>query len=255
MCGRFTLTVPDYETLAEALGVAPFAELAETYRPRYNLPPMDPHWVLRVRDGARQLVPARWGLVPSWAKSVVDAAKRINARAETLRDKPTFRAAFERRRCVVPADGFFEWVGPKGKRQPIWFRPPDGGLLYFAGLYESRRDPATDTWSKTFTIITTPPNDLVAPVHDRMPAVLAADAIDAWMTPGAAEPELEAAYALLRPAPPGALVAIPVSSRVNDVANDDPGCLEPPEAPSETAAGRSGEARLGHTLPLFPEDS
>jgi putative SOS response-associated peptidase YedK len=243
MCGRFTLTVPDYETLARALGVDPYGELAETYRPRFNLPPMDPHWILRVRDGQRQLVPARWGLVPSWAKSAVDAAKRINARAESLRSKNTFRGAFEQRRCVIPADGFFEWTGAKGKRMPVWFRPPDRELLFFAGLYESWRDPETAAWTKTFTIITTGPNDLVAPVHDRMPAVLAPDDLERWMSP---QSDLDEAYALLKPAPEGSLVGIPVSARVNDVRNDDPGCLGPPEEDPE-----AGDARLGQTLSLF----
>ena len=228
MCGRFTLTIPDHESLALALGVAPDPSSAELYRPRYNVAPTDAHWILRVKEGRRELLPAKWGLVNSWAKDASGAARQINARIETARSRPAFRGAFERRRCVVPADGFFEWAGEKKARRPIWYHPRDG-LMLLAGLYESWRDPRSGTWQRTFSIVTTPANDLVAPVHDRMPAILTSEDVEAWLEP-VEEGDTEALVALqrrLRPAPPDALVATAVSPRVNSVKNDDPECLTP----------------------------
>jgi putative SOS response-associated peptidase YedK len=244
MCGRFTLTLPDYGTLARTLGVEVDPELAALYRPRYNVAPTDVHVVLRAKGGRREVVLARWGLVSSWAPDRSGAAKQINARSETAAQKPAFRDAFERRRCVVPADGFFEWAGPKGKRRPIWYHPAEGGLLRLAGLYESWRDPATGERERTFTILTTDANALVAPVHDRMPAVLLPADVDAWLggPPGTEAEGAEAARSLLRPAPPELLVATPVSPRVNAVGNDDPGCLAPEAPPA------------GETLSLFGDD-
>jgi putative SOS response-associated peptidase YedK len=236
MCGRYTLTTPDYDTLARALGVVVDPELAALYRPRYNVAPTTLCLVVRDATGGREIVRARWGLVNSWSKDRSVGAKQINARSETAADKPAFRAAFAKRRCVVPADGFYEWQGPKGARQPVWFHAPGGDLLAFAGLYESFDDPSTGERERTFTILTTGPNARVAPVHDRMPAVLAPADVEAWLAPGT---EAAAARALLRPAPDGLLVATLVSSRVSSVGNDDPGCLAPPEPPR------------GQTLSLF----
>src|SRR5690348_16966481 len=121
MCGRFTLTVPDFEELATALGVttAPDPETVALYRPRYNVAPTDTHWILRVKEGERQLLPARWGLINSWAKDARDGFKQINARSESARSRSAFREAYAKRRCVVPADGFFEWTGPKTARRPL----------------------------------------------------------------------------------------------------------------------------------------
>ena len=130
----------------------------------------------------RELLPAKWGLVNSWAKDAKRAAAQINARAETLESRPAFKSAFAERRCVVPADGFFEWTGPKTARQPLWFHRPDGGLLLFAGLYEYWQ-PTPGEWERTFTIVTTEANKLMEPVHDRMPVILADDAVDAWLLP------------------------------------------------------------------------
>ena len=124
MCGRFTLTRKDPAQLALELGVT--AESLDGYRPRYNIAPTDQHWILRVKYEDRELLPAGWGLVNSWAKDKKRAAQQINARSETLDSRPAFKEAFRERRCVVPADGFFEWVGPKNARQPIWFHRPDG---------------------------------------------------------------------------------------------------------------------------------
>jgi putative SOS response-associated peptidase YedK len=175
----------------------------------------------------RQILPAKWGLVNTWAKDAKRAAKQINARAETVATNPAFRDAFTKRRCVVPADGFFEWIGAGAARQPIWFHRPDGKLILFAGLYESW--PATpDNWQRTFTIITTTPNRLVEPIHDRMPVILAGEAVDYWLDPR--EEHTDTLKKLLVPAPEETLVKVSVSQRVNSVKNDDPGCLEPAEA-------------------------
>jgi putative SOS response-associated peptidase YedK len=227
MCGRFTLTYPDYESLANALGVDPNPELSSLYRPRYNVAPTDPHWVLRIKDGKRQLLPAKWGLVNSWAPDMAGGARQINARSETAARSPAFRESFERRRCIVPADGFYEWVGEKKARRPIWYHPRDGGLLHLAGLYASWRNEKTGEWQRTFSILTTSANPLVRPVHDRMPAILPPEAIEAWLDPAPAEDAERKAElrALLRPAAPDVLDARPVSVRANSVKNDDAECL------------------------------
>jgi putative SOS response-associated peptidase YedK len=227
MCGRFTLTYKEKQRLAEELGVNVEEINDADYRPRYNIAPTDPHWIVRMRYEEREILPAKWGLVNSWAKDAKRAAKQINARAETIASNAAFREAFTKRRCVVPADGFYEWIGAGSARQPIWFHRPDGKLILFAGLYESW--PATpDNWQRTFTIITTTPNDMVAPIHDRMPVVLTGGAVDYWLDPR--EEDTESLRKLLAPAPEDLLTKQPVSQRVNSVKNDDAACLEPAEA-------------------------
>jgi putative SOS response-associated peptidase YedK len=210
--------------LADELGVPVEALPADLYRPRYNVAPTDPHWIVRVRYEDRQLLPAKWGLVNSWAKDAKRAAMQINARAETVATLAPFRDAFRRRRCIVPADGFFEWTGTKDARQPLWFHREDGALLLFAGLYESW-EPSEGERQRTFTIVTTRANALMAPVHDRMPVILAEEAIDDWLDPR--HEDAAALAKLLVPAPADLLIATPVSQRVNSVKNDDPACLEP----------------------------
>jgi putative SOS response-associated peptidase YedK len=213
MCGRMTLTraeIGDVAAELEAdLGVRLAVPKNAPYRPRYNLAPTDEHYI--VLPG--QLAGAHWGLRTR-------SQPLINARMETLDRRGLFQAALRsstpetRGRCLVPADGFFEWVGAKGDRHPIWYHHPGGKLLLFAGLYSVNRDGGLE-----FTVITTPANHLIAPVHDRMPALLQHDQANAWL----AEPRLE----LLAPAPEDALVSTFVSDRVSSVANDDPDCLTP----------------------------
>jgi putative SOS response-associated peptidase YedK len=224
MCGRFTLTYRERERLAEELGVPVEQFPADQYRPRYNIAPTDPHWVVRIRYEEREALPARWGLVNSWAKDRGRAASQINARAETLTRAAAFREAFKKRRCIVPADGFFEWVGAKEARRPVWFHRPDGRLILFAGLYESWQ-PAPGEWERTFTIITVPPNQVVLPIHDRMPAILSEETIDAWLFPK--EEDERRLLSMLAPAKEDVLVPAWVSPRVNSVKNDDPECLAP----------------------------
>lgn len=222
MCGRFTLTFREKQRLALELGV-PVEQLEVIeYRPRYNIAPTDLHPIMRLNYEDRLVSSAKWGLVNSWAKDAKRAAAQINARAETIQRLPAFKRAFEKGRCVVPADGYFEWSGPKENRQPTWFHRPDGGLLLFAGLYESWQ-PRPGEWQRTFTIITTDANDLTSQVHDRMPVILADDAVEEWLYRD--EKDLEKLQALLKPAPNDLLVPKKVSQRVNSVKNDDPECL------------------------------
>jgi putative SOS response-associated peptidase YedK len=207
--------------LAAELGVA--GDSFVDYRPRYNVAPTQMHYVVRVKFENREVLPARWGLVNTWAKDASTAAKNINARAETVEKRPTFREAFMKRRCVVPADGFFEWTGPKTARQPTWFHREDNQLILFAGLYESWH-PKPDQWETTFTILTTDANALTRKYHDRMPVILADRDADDWMDLRASDPL--ALKKLLVPAPAHLLIATPVSPDVNDVDNDSPDLLK-----------------------------
>ena len=207
MCGRFTLTTREVHDLARALSATLADEdSARLHRPRWNIAPTNDHWLLLLDAGRRALVRARFGLDGPGGRLV------INARAETAAKLPTFRDAFERGRCVVPADGFYEWQGGRGQRSPMWFHPPDGGLLLFAGLTLERRG------TSGFVILTTAANATLAPLHDRMPALLSPRAADAWLARGDA--------GLLAPAPDSWLAAREVSPLVNAVANDGPELLE-----------------------------
>jgi putative SOS response-associated peptidase YedK len=231
MCGRFTLTRDDYDDVADDLGVDPRPGDRALYRPRYNIAPTDQHWVLRTKLEQRQLIPAKWGLVNSWAHDAKGAARRINARSETAPTARAFRDAFESRRCAVPADGFFEWTGAKESRRPIWYHAADNALILFAGLYESWKDPADGEWLRSFTILTTDANNTVAPVHDRMPVILDRDHLDQWLFVPTDEKQ-RPAYAsglrtLLHPAPDDLLIPTEVSTRANSVKNDDPDILTP----------------------------
>jgi putative SOS response-associated peptidase YedK len=235
MCGRYTLTYPDAESLADALGAELGEDAARAYQPHYNAAPGTVHVVLQPgRAARRELVAATWGLALPGPKASGGLAP-INARSESVRTKPAFRAGFQERRCVVPATGFFEWTGPKNARRPIWFHPPEPGVLCFAGVYEIALGQAGEP-RRSFAILTTPANDLVAEVHDRMPAILAPGDVDRWLTAGPEE-----AGALLRPAPAGLLVGTAMSPRANSVAHDDPACLEPWTEP----------VVRGEQLPLF----
>jgi putative SOS response-associated peptidase YedK len=240
MCGRFTLTRRDFRKLQAELDATVDPALFERYRPRYNIAPTDEHWIMRSKYERRELLPAKWGLVNNWAADAKGAFKQINARSESAPTRPAFREAFEKRRCAVPADGFFEWTGAKETRRPIWYHAPDGGLLLFAGLYESWRNPADGAWQRTFTILTTDANDVVEPVHDRMPVILPPERVDDWLH---IPREGAQAYAkglrhVLQPAAAGVIVATPVSRRVNAVANDDAACLEPADDREEAEAPR-----------------
>ncbi|WP_081426931.1 SOS response-associated peptidase [Sorangium cellulosum] len=264
MCARFTLAVPDFAALVAMLeaslgaGAGPARAIdadpkaAARYRPRYNIAPSTVHPVLRAQDGRRALVPATWGFVGRFARGSAGQTLLANARADGARTKPTFREAFAARRCVVPADGFYEWTGPKGARRPTWFHPAGGGLLRMAGLCQPAKDPDTGDVDVRFTILTTEASADVAPVHDRMPVLLDPGDVDLWL--GVDGADVDRAEALLRPARPGTLAARPVSPRVNSVGHDDPALLE--EVAAEAAAPRApapkaAAPKTGGTLPLF----
>lgn len=220
MCGRFTLTYAEAKSLAAALGVP--VESIEGWQPRFNIAPTQAHLIMRLRGEDRELIPATWGLVNAWATDASNASNTINARAETLLERPSFREAFERRRCIVPADGFYEWQRGPGAPRPYWFHREDGGPLLLAGLYEYW-EPRPGQWQCTFTIITTTANATVGALHDRMPVILDERDADEWMferTP------VTRAQELLRPAAEGVLHARAVSQAVNSVTSDGPGLLE-----------------------------
>ena len=223
MCGRFTLTWDEWRRVAGALGIEDESDAAASYRPRFNIAPTDQHFIITAEFERRKADRARWGLINRWARDNSRASQCINARAETLEQRPTFREAFQQRRCVVPANGFFEWSGPKGKRQPLWIHPRAGGLMLFAGLYESWY-PEKDRPQLTFTIVTCAANALIAAIHDRMPVVLHERAAEDWMNPRERDPL--SLKRLLVPAPQDVLVMRPASPLVNSVKNEGSALLE-----------------------------
>src|ERR1035437_5051102 len=220
MCGRFTLTRRDGRELAAELGVPDNA--FSDYRPRYNIAPMQRHFIVTTEFENRKVVPARWGLVNRWAKDNSRASQCINAKAEIVEVRPSFRDAFKKRRCVVPADGFYEWTGPNNARRPMWIHRADGELILFAGLYEDWF-PEKDRPETTFTIITCEPNALMRPIHNRMPVILDNRAADDWMNPTEADPL--SLKRLLIPAADDVLIAQPASPLANSVKNDGPELL------------------------------
>jgi putative SOS response-associated peptidase YedK len=218
MCGRYLLTSP-LESVQALFEVGERPNLGA----RYNIAPtQEVPIVRRTRDGAgRELALVRWGLIPHWAKDEKAGNRMINARAEGIRNKPAFRDAFLRRRCLVPADGFYEWKKIGRTRQPWLIRRRGGGLLAFAGLWEVWRDPHGQS-RHSCTIVTGPANELVADLHDRMPVILAPDDIGRWL-----EADPDEAGALLRPCPAAWLECFPVSRRVGSPANDDADLIRP----------------------------
>jgi putative SOS response-associated peptidase YedK len=211
VCGRYVLASPG-EVIA---GYFRLAEVPE-YAPRYNIAPTQAALVVReTQDGEREAVLLRWGLIPSWAKDPTIGSRMINARAEGLPDKPSFRAAFRRRRCLVPADGFYEWrPAAGGRKQPYFIRLASGAPLALAGLWEEWRAPEGGAIA-TFTIVTTAASGQLQALHDRMPVVVAPADHDEWLS--SPNPS-----ALLVPWQGEPFELVPVSTRVNNVANDDP---------------------------------
>lgn len=216
MCGRFTITT-DPEKLARRFGIQiPEAD----WRPRYNAAPTQVLPVVLNTEPARANW-LKWGLVPSWAADAAIGNRMINARAETLTQKPSFRTPLRKRRCLVLADGFYEWKKlPQGK-QPMRIVRADGEPFAMAGLWETWRDPGGDL-VRTFAIITTDANDMMREIHDRMPVILPGPAERVWLSDQSDEAEW---LALLRPFPAGELKAYPVSKRVNSPTHDDPALI------------------------------
>lgn len=221
MCGRYSITTP-VEALRRLFG---FAGPASNLAARYNVAPRQDVPVIRVaEDGTRAIAMARWGLVPFWAKDATIGDRLINARSETAHEKPSFRAAFKARRCVLPADAFYEWKKEGKAKQPYRIHLEDGAPFGFAGLWERWDDPAGGVL-ETCAILTTEANEALRPIHHRMPVILDAEDHATWLDTGGTEGA--AARALLRPFSARRLVAYPVSRHVNNARNDDPACIEP----------------------------
>jgi putative SOS response-associated peptidase YedK len=220
MCGRYSVGVSVEEL--EQIFEAPVSSAVKL--PRWNVAPtQDAPVVALGREGGRRILPVRWGLVPHWADDASVGARHINARAESVETTPAFRDAFARRRCLVPADGFYEWTRAEGRKQPWWIHHRQGGLLALAGVLDRWQTPQ-GVPLQTFAILTTRPNATVAPLHDRMPLVLEPTDWDAWLDPAT---PLDRLRPLLRPAADGLLEARAVSGAVNRVENDDARCVDP----------------------------
>jgi putative SOS response-associated peptidase YedK len=223
MCGRFTnrYTWSELVRLYRLTGAAP----ASNFPPRYNIAPTQSSFVVRLKDGKRDLVEMRWGLVPFWADDVKIGSRMINAQSETCGTKPAFRHAFKSRRCLVVADGFFEWPT---RDKPRLITLKNGEPFSFAGLWESW-GPRDGDRVETFTILTTTPNEFMGTIHNRMPVILAPDCWATWLGETAAT--AEELLALCRPFPSDRMISWAVSARVGNVKNTDAALVEPlPEA-------------------------
>lgn len=225
MCARITLTTTKTE-IADLFGLS--YDLGVASRRRYNVAPSQTVPVVRVAGGRRELVAMRWGLVPHWAKGQ-KLSGYVNARAETAPEKPAFRDPFRFRRCVVPVGGFFEWRQVGKRKQPYFFRNAGGGALALAALWDSWAGP--DGPVETVALLTVPANDLVEPMHDRMPAILTEDQFARWLDPRETDPRN--VLPMLVPFPAERLERWPVTDRVNAVASDDPDLLQPVPEPAK----------------------
>lgn len=219
MCGRFTLAVP-------ADTVATQFKLTETpaLSARYNIAPTQQIAAVRESDKGRELVMLRWGLIPSWAKDLSVGAKMINARAETAAEKPAFRSAMKQRRCLIPASGFYEWQAQNGAKQPFLIKLTSGDPFGFAGLWENWKTPEGD-WLQSCTILTTEANELMRPLHDRMPVIVPSENYEHWLDPR--QHDAAELKQLLVPFPSELMVAHPVSKAVNRVGNEGPELVAP----------------------------
>lgn len=253
MCGRYVVVTPPGQLAIEFEAALDEAALPAGRAPDYNVAPTKRVPAVLTRDGARTLTALRWGLIPFWAKDPSIGSRMINARVETAGEKPAFRQAFAKRRCLVPADGYYEWRKPdqpKGRKQPFFIHRSDDERLAFAGLYERWRDPeGNDLWS--VSIVTGAAPGALARIHDRIPLTVPRAGWEAWLDPDLRE--AEEARGLLDLAPQW--IARPISDRVNSVANNGPELVEAvadevaDEAGGE-AAGESGPG-MGEAEPLF----
>jgi putative SOS response-associated peptidase YedK len=221
MCGRYALTSPP-EVIAERFKLVWSPEVLA----HYNVAPTQMIPVVRLAAQGRELAFLKWGLIPSWSKDPSIGTRLINARAETLSDKPSFRNSYRRRHCLVPADAFYEWKAIGNRKQPYCIRMADESLFGMAGLWEHWLSPAGEA-VETCTIITTNANELVGQLHDRMPLIIQPSDYGSWLD--ASNPK---GGALLKPFPSDLMRYYPVSTRVNKVSNDDAECLEPVEGPA-----------------------
>jgi putative SOS response-associated peptidase YedK len=227
MCGRYTVT-----SAPEALRALFRYEEQPNFPPRYNIAPTQPIAIVRLVDGKRHFALVRWGLLPSWVNDPKAFTLLINARGETAAEKPAFRAAMKRRRCLIPADGFYEWKAGGPHKQPYFIRAKSGGPFAFAGLWESWTGPNGEEL-ETAAIVTTTANRTLAPIHDRMPVIVPPDAFDLWLDCANVDPIT--ASALIAPAPENLLEAYPVTTEVNRTANDNAKLVEPATVSAEMA--------------------
>jgi putative SOS response-associated peptidase YedK len=227
MCGRITQNSSP-RRLGLGLVTINLVEPLYAPPPKFNGAPSQEHWVIRQnpKSGERTLDRLTWGLIPHWCKDESGGRKPINAKGETVASLPSFRDAYERRRCLLPVDSFFEWQVVKGSRtkQPYAIAMKSGQPFALAGIWENWRKPASDDWVRTFAIITTEANDLLREIHDRMPVIIPPEAYDRWLC--CIEPDPRD---LLVPYPAGVMRMWPISTRVNKPDNDDPSILEPLE--------------------------
>jgi putative SOS response-associated peptidase YedK len=227
VCGRYATYGPvsvsrDAREVLDRLDLDLISEINQR-DDHFNIAPTQRALVVTAEDAAVHVGFYRWGLIPSWAKDMSFGAKLVNARREGIAAKPTFRAAMRRRRCLVPASGYYEWQGEKGNKQPFFIRPPDGSLMLFAGLWETWRD-ADDNLLRTYTIITGEPGKVGGDIHDRQPVILAPETWEDWLF---AAPDK--AVALLEAANEPDLVCYPVTKAVSSPKNDGPELVEPIE--------------------------
>lgn len=224
MCGRYTNTVTNPEVVAQTFDLD---SVPDNLSARYNIAPTQPVMTI-VRDDQdkNQLAWMRWGLIPSWSKDRAIGSRMINARAETLAEKPSFRSAYKYRRCLVVADGFYEWKKNDDKsKTPMYIRLKEGDLFGLAGLWERWTDPETGELLTTCTIITGHPNELIKPLHHRMAVILPREHHDLWLDKHVqVTRDLQP---LLQPYPADKMMVYPVSTKVNNVRNDDPELIEP----------------------------
>lgn len=229
MCGRYTLTSAP-QIIRTLFG---YVE-QPNFPARYNIAPTQPIAIVRLREGRREFALVRWGLLPSWVKDPKAFSLLINARGESVAEKPAFRHALKRRRCLVPADGFYEWKAAGARKQPYFIHARSGAPLAFAGLWETWSGPNGEEVD-TAAIVTTSANRTLSALHDRMPVIVPPEAFDVWLGSATVEgkDDLAAATALIAPAPEGLLEVFPVASEVNRVGNDNPELLRPVAAGSE----------------------
>jgi putative SOS response-associated peptidase YedK len=241
MCGRYSIT-----TAPEAIRRL-FGYLEQpNFPPRYNVAPTQPIPIVRLFEGKRQYVLMRWGLIPAWVKDPRGFSLLINARGESVLDKPAFRNAMKRRRCLVPADGFFEWKNEGKLRRPFYVRPKPDGPIAFAGLWETWTGPNGEEMD-TAAIVTTRANRLLSPLHDRMPVIVPPEAFDFWLD--CDRVDAVTAAALIAPAAEDLLEMYEVSSAVNKAANDTPALIEPhantgPQPPLPTKPAPKRQAKV-----------
>jgi putative SOS response-associated peptidase YedK len=221
MCGRYSLKTP-VEHLSEKFQ---FPEVIPL-KPRYNIAPSQVVAVVRLLpdDRERKLAMLRWGLIPAWAKEPAKARQPINAKSETVAELPTFRVVFRQRRCLIPADGFYEWKQEGGRKQPVYICMKDREPFAFAGLWE-RWVGEEDEFIESCTILTTEPNELLEPIHNRMPVILDPNDYELWLDPDVEE--VSRLTPLLHPFPPEQMTYYMVNLRVNNPRNDDALCVEP----------------------------